>query len=152
MVILLRTSMTEHTRTPFHTLRLQFLPLQVPQLPPGPPEGNVKEMTGTEKADAGAIRIFYQFPWAFCIQRSAGMQHFLAFISLLYPSSDVPGCLDQKIALDAYCPYTDPDHNMNGQFTVLIKTFVELPRRMHSYRSWRSRSSSLGWNRILSCS
>jgi hypothetical protein len=87
-------------RTPLqHTPRLQFLPLQVPQPPLDHPGGIVKEMSATGMAIA-AVRIFHQFHWAFCIPRSTGMHHFLAFISLLYPSLGIPGCLDQKIALD----------------------------------------------------
>lgn len=68
------------------------------------------------------------------------------------PSLSILACLDReekKNALDTCFPCMEPDHNMMA-LNSLDQDAVKLPR-MHSFRSWRSISSPLGWIHILSC-
>lgn len=108
-----RTYMTADMRTLVrtqHRPRLQYLPLQVPQLPRDHPgETAVTEMIATGMAIA-VVRILHQFHWHICIERSTGM-HFLAFFHYFIHFSGNPGLSGPKIALDACCP--------NGNQTII---------------------------------
>lgn len=89
-----------------HTHRLQFPPLQVPQLlQDHPGETAATEMIVTGMAIA-AVRILHHFHWHFVLSDPRAM-HFLAFFITSSSSLGIPACLDHKIALDACCPYLE---------------------------------------------